>query len=839
MAKIKHNNFIDTVDEVISGAKKEGVLHLYAEDEVLNGRTLQIRGKKMFHFGTTGYLGLEQDNRLKEAAITAIQKYGTQFPLSKTYISNPLYSELENKIEAMYGISPIITKNSTLGHLAVIPTVVRDEDGVILDHQVHWSVQNACQLLKIRGIPVEMIRHSNLDMLEDKIKFLTTRCNKIWYMADGVYSMFGDYAPIRELMELCKKYPQLHLYFDDVHGMSWKGKNGTGYVLDILKELPENVVLFGTLSKTFGASGATLLCTDSRLREKIKNFGGPLTFSAQLEPASVAAAIASADIHLSPEITSLQCDLSEKIEYFKSLLEKTTLPMIALNNSPVFFLGTAMPLTAYKMVQRLFNEGFYVNPAIYPAVPIKNTGIRTTLSRHNQKEEIKALVEAMEYHYPKALEESGNSLNKVNTAFGIMETILPIETHKKKNFPSDVMKKCVPDDLRQTITFSEENVEIKTDLVLQYETSIEKINKKNWNEILGRRSTFDWEGLSFLENAFTNPNYPENNWDFHYYVIKDKNGIPVLATFFTYGLWKDDMLAPESISLQLEEKRKQNPLYLTSKVLGMGSLFTEGNHCYINKAHPLAEEAIMLLLEQVETLYHQLNADMVVLRDFEVDEKLNRIFHNQGFLKISMPETCIIENTQWSSIEEFSASLSSRSRKHFTKEILPFEQAFDIVIKNHLTNEELEQAYKLYLNVKNINHAINTFTYPIEVFQKMEKHSGWEFILLYLKNEISNPLVGILFCYKNTSHTYVPALIGMDYDYAKEFQLYRQLLFQAIKRARELNLNKIDFGVSATFEKRKLGATIIPKVAYIQARDNFSMELMGTLQNEDKTRSGN
>jgi 7-keto-8-aminopelargonate synthetase-like enzyme/predicted N-acyltransferase len=814
MAKIKHNNFIDTVDEVISGAKKEGVLHLYAEDKNLNGRTLQIKGQKMFHFGTTGYLGLEQDIRLKEAAIAAIQNYGTQFPLSKTYISNPLYNELESKIEAMYGIPPIITKNSTLGHLAVIPTVVRDEDGVILDHQVHWSVQNACQLLKIRGIPVEMIRHSNLDMLEDKIKYLVTRCNKIWYMADGVYSMFGDFAPIPDLMELCKKYPQLHLYFDDVHGMSWRGKNGTGYVLDILKSLPDNVLLFGTLSKTFGASGATLLCTDNRLREKIKNFGGPLTFSAQLEPASVAAAIASADIHLSPEITVLQSDLSEKIEYFKSLLVKSTLPMIALNNSPVFFLGTAMPLTAYKMVQRLFNEGFYVNPAIYPAVPIKNTGIRITLSRHNQKEEIKALVEAMEYHFPKALEESGNSLNKVKKAFGIVGTIQQIE-----------------------------NLEIKTNLLLQYETSIEKINKQNWNELLGKQSTFDWEGLSFLENAFTNSDCPENNWDFHYYVIKDKNEIPIIATFFTYGLWKDDMLAPESVSLQLEEKRKQNPLYLTSKVLGMGSLFTEGNHCYINKTHPLVEEAIMLLLEQVETLYHQLNADMLVLRDFEEDEQLNRIFHNQGFLKINMPETCIIQNTKWDCIEDFSASLSPRSRKHFMKEILPFEKAFDIVIKDKLTTEESEQAYKLYQNVKNNNHAINTFTYPIEVFQKMEGNPQWEFILLYLKNkekeEITNTLVGILFCYKNTVHTYVPALIGVDYSYAKEFQLYRQLLFQAIKRARELNLNKIDFGVSATFEKRKLGATVIPKVAYIQARDNFSMELMGTLQNEDKKRSGN
>jgi 7-keto-8-aminopelargonate synthetase-like enzyme len=808
MAKIKHNNFIDTVDEVISGAKKEGVLHLYSEDEVLNGRTLQIKGKKMFHFGTTGYLGLEQDNRLKEAAITAIQKYGTQFPLSKTYISNPLYRELEQKMEKIYGIPPIITKNSTLGHLAVIPTVVRDEDGVILDHQVHWSVQNACQLLKIRGIPVEMIRHSNLNMLEDKIKYLTTRCDKIWYMVDGVYSMFGDFAPIPELMQLCTKYPQLQLYFDDVHGMSWRGKNGTGYVLDILKMLPDNVLLFGTLSKTFGASGATLLCSNEKLREKIKNFGGPLTFSAQLEPASVAAAIASADIHLSPEITSLQKDLSDKIEYFKSLLEKTSLPMIALNNSPVFFLGTATPITGYKIAQRLFESGFYVNLAIYPAVPIKNTGIRITLSIHNQKEEIKALVEAMVYHFPKALEESGNTQDKVNKAFGLTKVIAPID-----------------------------NLEQKSNLVLQYETNIEKINKKNWNELLGKQSTFDWDGLSFLENAFKNSDYPENSWDFHYYIVSDKNGIPLVATFFTYGLWKDDMLASESISLQLEEKRKQNPLYLTSKVLGMGSLFTEGNHCYINKTHPLVEEAILLLLEKVETLYHELNADMLVLRDFEEDEQLNHIFHNQGFLKINMPETCIIQNMKWNNIEEFSASLSPRSKKHFTKEILPFEKCFDIVIKDKLTKEESERGYQLYQNVKNNNHAINTFTYPLEVFQKMEEHTQWEFILLYLKEEKSNPLVGILFCYKNTNHTYVPALIGMDYSYAKEYQLYRQLLFQTIRRTHELNLNKIDFGISATFEKRKLGAVVIPKVAYIQARDNFSMELMGTLQNDSKTRS--
>src|SRR5688500_9855474 len=160
MAKIKHNNFLDTVDEVISDAKREGIVHLYAEDEALSGRQVKIKGKELFHFGTTGYLGLEQDQRLKNAAVEAILKYGTQFPLSKTYISHPLYKVLEEKVYAMYGDPIIITKNSTLGHLGVIPCVVRDEDGVILDHQVHWSVQSAVQMLKTKGVPLELIRHN-------------------------------------------------------------------------------------------------------------------------------------------------------------------------------------------------------------------------------------------------------------------------------------------------------------------------------------------------------------------------------------------------------------------------------------------------------------------------------------------------------------------------------------------------------------------------------------------------------------------------------------------------------------------------------------------------------
>src|SRR5690606_23761777 len=151
------------------------------------------------HFGTTGYLGLEQDTRLKAAALHAIEHYGTQFPLSKSYISHPLYQQLEEQVYAMYGQPVVITKNSTLGHMGVIPSIVKDQDAIILDHQVHWSVQNAAKILKTRSIPIALIRHSDLNMLEDKLKQFSRTRQKVWYMADGIYSMYGDYAPISDL----------------------------------------------------------------------------------------------------------------------------------------------------------------------------------------------------------------------------------------------------------------------------------------------------------------------------------------------------------------------------------------------------------------------------------------------------------------------------------------------------------------------------------------------------------------------------------------------------------------------------------------------------------------
>tara|TARA_R110002050_G_scaffold24083_3_gene64259 strand:- start:10919 stop:13339 length:2421 start_codon:yes stop_codon:yes gene_type:complete len=805
MAKIKHNNFLDTVNEVFTDAKEQGIIHLYAEGDHFTGRKIRVNKKDLFHFGTTGYLGLEQDKRLKKAAIEAIDKYGTQFPLSKSYISNPLYYELEEKITQMYDAPIIITKNSTLGHLGVIPSAVDDGDAIVLDHQVHWSVQSAANILKTRSVPIEMIRHNHLDMLEDKIKKLSSKYKRIWYMADGVYSMYGDVAPIDELMQLCNKYPQLHLYLDDVHGMSWAGKHGTGYVLSKLKELPENVLLFGTLSKTFGASGAVAICTHKKRHHKIKTFGGPLTFSAQLEPASVAAAIASANIHLSSEIYMLQNELLQRITLFNTLLAKTELPLVEQNNSPVFYMGTGMPVTGYNFVNRLMKEGFYVNLGLFPAVPVKNTGVRITISRHNQAEEIKSLVDAMVYHYPKALEATHTTPDKVRVAFN-----LPIL--------DKAPKKKIVEEVR-----------------IVYEQTIQRIDKDVWNKLMGKQGVFDWEGLLFLENVFTNNESSENNWTFHYIIIKDQENTPILATFFTYALWKDDMLAPVSVSRKLEDLRKKDPYYLTSYVLGMGSPFTEGQHMYLDKSHPHWKLAIKQLLDKIEELEQESNSNWLVLRDFENDIELSQLFHQQGFIKMVMPDSCQVHNLSWNTMDEYPETLSTRSRKHFKKDIQPFENHFKIIYHEKPDQNQIDQFYRLYENVNKNNLALNMFILPKKLFTMMSQHPNWEFLTLYLKEDFNMGMaqipVGVMFCYKNMETAYIPAFIGMDYMYTDEHQVYRQLLYQTIKRAKKLDFKKIDFGMTAAFEKKKVGATIIPKVAYIQAKDNYSMELMGVMQN--------
>ena len=333
--------------------------------------------------------------------------------------------------------------------------------------------------------------------------------------------------------------------------------------------------------------------------------------------------------------------------------------------------------------------------------------------------------------------------------------------------------------------------------------------------------------MHFLEKVFTNNQLQEHNWGFHYITIKDKDAKIILAAPLTSALLKNDMLSEVNTSKGIEKIREQDPYYMTDVALSLGSVFSEGAHLFLNDAHPKHLQATGLFLEKLEEIKTKVDAKLIILRDFEKTNTLNTFLHEQGFISIAMPDACEFINLHWKSEGQYLNTLSKRSRKHFRKEIKAFENYFTLSIIKDPPPSEIDQFYGLFQQVWRHNLGINTFMFPKKLFMEMGEHQSWEFLVLTFnaKVEPSKKAIGVMFC-TYSGGTYIPSLVGMDYDQNKKFNTYRQLLYQTIKRAKELNCTKVDLGFSASFEKRKLGAKLIPKLAYIQADDNFSLEAL-------------
>ena len=806
MAKINHNKSLDTIDELLTDAKQRGVIHLVSDVKAMSDRKLPILNKEFLNFGTCGYLGLELDQRLKDGAIDFTQKYGTQYGISRGYLSSGTNVELEEYLSQMFDNRHVLTYSSTSSaHISVIPTLITHEDAIILDQQVHFSVQTAAQLLRQKGVPIEMIRHSNMEMLEMQLIQLIKKHKKIWYLIDGVYSMYGDIAPMDSLLYLMEKYEQLHVYVDDAHGMSWHGKNGSGYINSIVPK-HEKIMLMTTMGKGFGVTGGLAVFPDEETYRKVRIFGGPLIYSHPLAPSIIGAAIASAKIHLSDDIYRIQKELRENIDYCNQLISKTNLTVMSNPFTPIFFVGMGQPKVGYNMVKKLLDDGFFINLALFPAVSVRNTGVRFSISRQVKKNEIKEFVDALVYHYPKVLEEENRTIDDVRKAFKTKteaNSFLPINKKEKK---------------------------LNEELTIQEERSIKAINKTEWDKLLGSNGSFDWEGLLALEDVFSNNAKPEENWNFYYFIIRDKDKQPVLATFFSSGISKDDMLALESVSIQIEEKRKTDPYYLTSKTLTMGSMLSEGHHYFINPNHSKWKEAFTLLLERVAKIQESINANSLLLRDFDKENiELKDLFLKEGFAPVNMPNSNTVDNMIWETQEELLKSVSYRNRKHIRSEVFRHENAFEIEYKKELTEEETEYYYSLYLQVEQRNKGFNIFTYPKDILKKLSAHPNWEFIVLKLKPEYDKraekKAVAVGWCYV-TNKIMSPMIIGLDYNYNTEYQVYKQAMYQVLKRARMLNISKVYLGLSADFEKHKYGAVQHARVAYVQTKDNYNMEVI-------------
>ena len=420
--KSKHQQILDLLDEVSISGKELGIILQTVEDTELDGRHVTIGGKKIINFSSCSYLGLDLDQRLIAGSIEATTRYGTQFSSSRSYLSSTLYGELESLLDKIFEAPVVVTNTTTLGHLANLPIIIGDNDAVIMDVSVHASVQQAAVLLKDRGIPVEMIRHNRLDILEDRIKALSMTFSKVWYLSDGVYSMFGDLAPVKELEKLLNLYDQFYLYIDDAHGMSWAGTNGSGYVKS---QLPhhDRMYLSTSMGKAFGASGGIMVFPEKENYRRVHDYGKTLIFSIQLAPAILGAAIASAKIHLSGEIYTLQNLLQEKIKFFNQTAKLLELPFISDDLSPVKFLCLGKPQMGYNVVRRVMNAGYYANLSVFPSVSLNHTGMRIPITAHHTFEDIEGILKTIAQTLPLSFKDVGSSMKEIERFFKLDKKI--------------------------------------------------------------------------------------------------------------------------------------------------------------------------------------------------------------------------------------------------------------------------------------------------------------------------------------------------------------------------------------------------------------------------------
>ena len=361
-----------------------------------------MSGRTLLNFGMASYLGLNLDPRLKRGAIEAISRYGPVYSSSTAFTSLPLYTELEARLERMLGGKVVIAPTTTLAHMAALPLLVPPGSLILIDVQAHESLRLTAQILVAMGSQLVSLPHNDMSALAAAIEQAPQE--SVWYLADGVYSMFGDVAPVVRLAALLERFSHLHLYLDDAHGFGWAGKHGRGYVLGHLP-IRDRMVVAGSLSKSMGAGGGVVVFPDERTARRVKTLGGTLTFAGPLHPAELGAAVASADIHLSEEYLHLQARIHAQIALTKRLVAHHALPVIAVSDTPVWFVRVGTPTDTIEMAGRLQRDGFYVNPSGYPAVPVGYAGLRFSNSLYLDDHAYVELTEAIAAHLPEVVGE--------------------------------------------------------------------------------------------------------------------------------------------------------------------------------------------------------------------------------------------------------------------------------------------------------------------------------------------------------------------------------------------------------------------------------------------------
>ena len=384
---------MDILDKYSLSGSRHAQLLNYGSDpfnlcmeEIYSTTEARINGRRTILVGTNNYLGITFDPVCSEAAIDAIRKFGTGTTGSR--IANGTYAT-HLAVEA--AIARFLNRRSAMvfptgyqANLGIIAGLAAANDVILLDANSHSSIYDGCRL---SGATLVRFRHNDPEDLDKRLTRLGTTGTCKLVIVEGIYSMLGDRAPLKEFVEVKKKHGAF-LLVDEAHSLGVLGDHGRGLAEEAGVEDDVDFVA-GTFSKSLGAVGGFGASNHPNF-EVLRFCSRPYMFTASASPSNVASVLAALErIQQQPE---LRLRLWENAKALHDGLSDLGFEIIS-PESPVIAIRMKDEQTAIYAWNRLLANGVYVNLALPPGTPTGTCLLRCSVSAAHTPDQIRLILE--------------------------------------------------------------------------------------------------------------------------------------------------------------------------------------------------------------------------------------------------------------------------------------------------------------------------------------------------------------------------------------------------------------------------------------------------------------
>jgi 8-amino-7-oxononanoate synthase len=354
----------------------------------LPGATVLLAGQEMINFASNDYLGLAGDERLIQAATSAIQTYGTGSTGSRLLSGHrEVHRNLEKAIASLKQTEDaVVFSSGYLANLGAISALIGKRDLVVSDQYNHSSLKNGAIL---SGATIIEYPHCDVAALRTQLSQQRQSYRRCLIITDSVFSMDGDLCPLPALLELADEFSCMVL-IDEAHATGVLGKTGAGCV-EHFDCTGQQLVQIGTLSKALGSLGGYVAGSAS-LIDFLRNRAPSWIYTTALSPADTTAALAA--ISIVQQEPQRRTQLWQNIAYLKESLQKQ-LPNLKLlpSESPILCFQLPSAADALKAGQQLRNAGIFA-PAIRPPT-VPTSRIRISVMATHETVHIQKLVVAL------------------------------------------------------------------------------------------------------------------------------------------------------------------------------------------------------------------------------------------------------------------------------------------------------------------------------------------------------------------------------------------------------------------------------------------------------------